>query len=575
MSLVFLLLAIGCNGGKDMPEDYCDWPVDWYPDGDSDGFGDADAESRPGCNAPGLGWVSNGSDCDDNDGSTWPGASDSCDNKDNDCDGEIDENGDLEVWPDVDGDGYGDESAASIQACDIPSGYADNPQDCNDSNATAYEGAPEQCDSIDNDCDGEIDESGGEATFYLDADGDGIGLASDTVSGCSAPDGYSEFAGDCDDSNEAIPFWVSTTGSGTGAGTWDDPGSSIQGAVDSGTSCVAVLPGNYNENIDLNGNHVAILGVAGSADTSVTGNGGAVFTAESSETATIQGFSVTGGTGSPAVANGAYEDVGAGLYAYNSVITLKDIVFHDMTAAKWPSTPNSGWDNSGAAGVFADMDSSVHMEDVDFLRLQGEWGAAFFSYEGRITGRRIRIHGCTGSYSVIHTSGSLELDTVLLSGNTTMETASNDYHWGGIYHINGDTEIRNLTAVHNNFPSFVFGVFDASNGGTVLSSFSLESSIVALNNSDIAFYNFGTFAAALEYSVIHESGVPITGTIFETSNLHVDPMFVSASDAASYETNDYHLQVGSPAIDAGSPVYSDLDGSQSDMGAYGGPYATW
>jgi hypothetical protein len=575
MSLLFLLLAAGCTGGDDMPEDYCDWPVDWYPDADSDGFGDADAESRPGCSAPGLGWVSNGSDCDDSDGDTWPGASDSCDNKDNNCNGEIDENGDLEVWPDVDGDGYGDESAASIQTCDIPSGYVDNPLDCNDSDATAYEDAPEECDNIDNDCDGEIDESGDGDTFYLDADGDGIGLASDTVSSCSAPDGYAEYAGDCDDTSNATPFWVSTAGSGAGAGTWSDPGSSIQDAIDSGTSCVVVLPGNYNENIDLNGNDVAVLGLAGSAGTSVTGSGGAVFTAESNETATIQGFSVTGGTGSPAVANGAYSDVGAGLYAYNSTITLKDIVFHDMTAAGWSNSANASWDSSGAAGVFADTDANVHMEDVDFLRLQGEWGAAFFNYDANITGRRIRIHGCTGSYSIVHTAGSLELDTILISGNTTVETPTNDYHWGGIYHINGDSEIRNLTVVHNHFPSFVFGVFEATQGGAILSAFSVESSIVAFNHSDIGFYNFGTGAAALEYSLLHDSGVPIDGTIFETSNLQEDPLFVSASDAASYETNDYRLQPGSPASDSGSPVYSDPDGSTTDMGAYGGPYATW
>jgi hypothetical protein len=338
---------------------------------------------------------------------------------------------------------------------------------------------------------------------------------------------------------------------------------------------VAVLPGNYNENIDLNGNDVVILGVAGSDSTSVTGNGGAVFTAERSETATIQGFSVTGGTGSPAVANAAYDDVGAGLYAYNSVVTLKDIVFHDMAAAGWQSTGNSSYDNSGAAGVFADVNASLHMEDVDFLRLQGEWGAAFFGYDSNITGRRIRVQGCTGSISIIHASGSMDLDTMLVTGNTALETGTNDWHLGGIYHLNAASEFRNITVVHNNFPTFVFGVFQSSQGGPVLSAFSLESSIVAFNDSEKALYNSGSVAASLEYSDVHDSGVPITGTIYETSNLQEDPLFVSASDAASYETNDYHLEPGSPAMDAGSPAYSDPDGSRSDMGAYGGPYATW
>lgn len=48
-----------------------------------------------------------------------------------------------------------------------------------------------------------------------------------------------------------------------------------------------------------------------------------------------------------------------------------------------------------------------------------------------------------------------------------------------------------------------------------------------------------------------------------------DPLFVSMVD------DDYHLQAGSPAIDAGDPdpAYNDPLGSRNDMGAYGGPDA--
>jgi hypothetical protein len=44
-----------------------------------------------------------------------------------------------------------------------------------------------------------------------------------------------------------------------------------------------------------------------------------------------------------------------------------------------------------------------------------------------------------------------------------------------------------------------------------------------------------------------------------------DPLFTSVSD--------YHLKTGSPAINAGISALKDPDGSQSDMGAYGGPKA--
>jgi len=50
-------------------------------------------------------------------------------------------------------------------------------------------------------------------------------------------------------------------------------------------------------------------------------------------------------------------------------------------------------------------------------------------------------------------------------------------------------------------------------------------------------------------------------------NLDADPLFA--------DTDNYMLQLGSPAIDAGPPDYSmaDLDRSRNDMGVHGGPWS--
>ena len=154
----------------------------------------------------GDGYTYDDGDCDPQDGDIYPGADELCDGVDNDCDGTVDEGDAIDAaqwYEDADGDGYGN-AAVSQAACDQPTGYVDNLDDCDDGDADQFPGADEYCNGEDDDCDGVIDED--EAldvlTWYLDDDGDGYGDPLFDDVDCDQPSGYVDNDDDCDDGDD-------------------------------------------------------------------------------------------------------------------------------------------------------------------------------------------------------------------------------------------------------------------------------------------------------------------------------------------------------------------------------------
>jgi len=182
----------------------CDGAVDdgvgttYYPDADSDGYGDP-ASSITACDVP-VGYVLDSTDCDDTNEKAYPGNVEVCDLADNDCDGDVDEGTQTTYYADVDEDGYGDPTGTQL-ACSLPTGYSEDDTDCDDARAETNPGAPELCNGFDDDCDGDIDEdSAGDATnWYADADGDTYGDPNVFVTSCAPPAGYVADGTDCDD----------------------------------------------------------------------------------------------------------------------------------------------------------------------------------------------------------------------------------------------------------------------------------------------------------------------------------------------------------------------------------------
>ncbi|MFO0682365.1 MAG: MopE-related protein [Sandaracinus sp.] len=212
----------------------CDTLIDesgarvFYADADGDGFGDpGNSTMRAECTPP-TGYAANSRDCNDAIASIHPGANDLCDGLDNDC--SIPGSGGVELAEDRDMDGHSPASATcsggapkddcndtradtfpgATELCDArdndcssgggtdPAEDADGDRhvapttlcsggsypadDCDDGTATVYGGAPEPCDGVDQNC-----STGGGMAADEDGDGDGHASSSAACSGGPLP----------------------------------------------------------------------------------------------------------------------------------------------------------------------------------------------------------------------------------------------------------------------------------------------------------------------------------------------------------------------------------------------------
>ncbi len=223
-------------------DDNCDGQMDngiafvsYYPDIDGDGFGDASAQSESSC-APMPGKVDNSSDCNDAIATVKPGAPETCNGADDDCDTQTDEGLTFVLYyPDGDGDGFGAAGSMAQSSCVAVPGKVLNANDCNDALATVKPGATEVCNGVDDNCAGGVDNGLTFLNYFTDMDGDGFGAQGSTAqSACAPVTGKVTNSQDCNDASPAVKPTAPETCNGI-----DD---NCSGAPDEGLTFVDYYP---------------------------------------------------------------------------------------------------------------------------------------------------------------------------------------------------------------------------------------------------------------------------------------------------------------------------------------------
>jgi len=549
-TLLFALSALtACSGDKDAEGDTAGITVA----DDTGVFGDADGDG-----------YALGDDCDDDDASVYPGASESCDGEDEDCDDVIDEDAvdGLTYYADADADGYGDPGAA-LTSCEAVDGYVSDGSDCDDVDPLVNPAADEICDGADNNCDSLVDDDDpalvDAGVWYLDADDDGYG-ADDLLTACEGPEGYTDLPGDCDDDDSAINPGAAELCDGVdndcepatsedGLVTLSDAQTfaSLQDAADVATpgDSALVCPGAYGP-VSVSANLTLTARDGAEATVIDAGGAGSAVTVTEGEL-TLVGFTLTGGVGADydstlggggvaawevgpvelrdCVIEGNTADVGGGVLA--TEILLVDSVIRDNTASYYGGgvytrdVALSGTTISGNAvevegyggglfvlggGAVAD-DATVIVDNTSDLA-----GGGVVLWEGAsLEGGEV-----SGNYAADQGGGVYIYLGGLLAGVAVLDNTT-DAIGGGVLALDSELYVDGAT-LSGNTAEYAGGLYAQGTSGSIIDS--------SVDSNDAAIWGGGLYLndgsdLVLEASNVYRNGAGERGggAIVDSSNL--------------------------------------------------------
>ena len=353
----------------------------------------------------------------------------------------------------------------------------------------------------------------------------------------------------------------------------------IQSGINAANSgdTVLVAPGTYVEHINFSGKSIQVTSSGGPSVTTIDGGAnGTVVTINSGETANamLSGFTITnglqnglGGGGilisgaSPTITGnvitGNHAAIGIGIYVNGGSPSIKNntITANNQTGAgdggeggggilvdgsdSSPASPqiigNTITNNSVAAGGNGGGISLAYFSSplIQGNLIQGNsaynngGGMSVQSYNSPVVVENLIVNNSSGTGGGVWVSPSSSSSQQTFLNNTIAGNTASD-NTSGIYSVG-----------FGQFAAFTNNIVVAATGQVAVTCSSLYSSI-----SPIFSYNDA-------FSSSRQNWADICDTTSQPGNISADPQFIGAS-------TDFHLQWGSPAVDAGNNFAPNL-----------------
>ncbi|HEX3621002.1 MAG TPA: choice-of-anchor Q domain-containing protein, partial [Acidimicrobiales bacterium] len=350
----------------------------------------------------------------------------------------------------------------------------------------------------------------------------------------------------------------------------------IQAGIDAAVAgdTVVVAPGTYHEHIDFKGKAIEVRSASGPATTTIDGdNTNTVVVFHSSETraSVLRGFTITHGL----VAHDqplAFAGGGIGIDGSSPTI-VGNVV-----------TANAAGGHSGA-GIGALFGAALIQDNQIVGNDAGQYGAGGGIFAGdavEIAGNLIEDNSAGGGAGILIFGGTPTVRDNVIRGNTAaafngggLNIGGANIGGGGVYvdnlvvgntadvlgggvwlHDTGTTNppsLLNNTIVGNQAPT------GSAIGGDNAAATIVDNVVVGPSaDSLVSCTGTAVSGAAFSYNDLYNATAsPVAGCADPTGtsgNVAVDPRFVASAASPA----DYHLQPGSPAIDAGDPAPATL-----------------